>query len=46
MQCAGFQTLLLRGAEWCATGKVKQKVPNDFPTADKVSLRPNYQQEK
>lgn len=46
MQCAGFQTLLLRGAEWCATGKVKQKVPNDFPTADRVSLRPNYQQEK
>ena len=46
MQCAGFQTLLLRGAEWCATGKVKQKVPNDFPTADKVSLRLNYQQEK
>lgn len=46
MQCAGFQTLLLRGAEWSATGKVKQKVPTDFPTADEVSLRPNYQQEK
>ena len=42
MQCTGFQTLLLRGSEWCATGKVSQTVPSDFPTADKVSLRPNY----
>ncbi len=45
MQCAGFQTLLLRGSEWCATGKVTQAVPKDFPTAEQVSLRPNYQQE-
>lgn len=42
MQCAGFQTLLLRGAEWAATGKVRQKVPSDFPTADRVSLRKEY----
>ena len=42
MQCAGFQTLLLRGAEWAATGKVKQPVPSDFPTADTISLRPDY----
>ena len=42
MQCAGFQTLLLRGAEWCARGKVTQKVPSDFPTADQVSLRKEY----
>ena len=42
MQCAGFQTLLLRGSEWCATGKVNQPVPKDFPTADRVSLRANY----
>ena len=42
MQCAGFQTLLLRGAEWCATGKVTQEVPSDFPTATEVSLRPGY----
>ena len=45
MQCVGFQTLLLRGAEWCVTGKVKQAVPKDFPTADAVSLRPNYRPE-
>ena len=32
MQCTGFQVLLLRGAEWAATGKVTQKVPKDFPT--------------
>jgi hypothetical protein len=42
MQCTGFQTTLLRGCEWAATGKVTQAVPDDFPNADKVSLRPNY----
>lgn len=42
MQCAGFQITLLRGAEWSATGKVKQKVPADFPTADKTSRRAGY----
>lgn len=42
MQCTGFQTLLLRGAEWAATGKVKQPVPSDFPTAHSVSYRPDY----
>ena len=36
MQCVGFQTLMLRGAEWAATGKVTQKVPDDFPTAEAV----------
>ncbi len=42
MQCAGFQVLMLRSAEWCATGKVSQKVPGDFPTDAEVSLRPDY----
>lgn len=42
MQCTGFQVLLLRGAEWAATGKVSQKVPEDFPTETRVSLRKNY----
>jgi len=28
-----------RGAEWAATGKVKQKIPSDFPGPDKVSTR-------
>jgi hypothetical protein len=39
MACVGFITTLARGAEWAATGKVTQKVPADFPTADKVSTR-------
>jgi len=42
MQCAGFQITLLRGAEWAATGKVTQQVPDDFPTATTISLRKNY----
>lgn len=39
MQCAGFITTLQRGAEWAASGKVTQKVPPDFPDADRPSLR-------
>lgn len=46
MQCAGFQTLLLRGTEWAATGKVTQPVPVDFPTATQVSLRKDYKEPK
>jgi type 1 glutamine amidotransferase len=42
MQCTGFQTLLLRGAEWAATGKVTQPVPSDFPTDKEISLRKDY----
>ncbi len=45
MQCAGFQTLLLRGTEWVATGKVTQEVPADFPTSEAVSMRPGYKME-
>lgn len=40
MKCVGFIVTLQRGAEWAATGKVTQKVPGDFPGADKPSLRP------
>ncbi len=40
MECVGFIVTLQRGAEWAATGKVTlTKVPDDFPTADKVSAR-------
>ncbi len=39
MDCEGFITLVQRGAEWAATGKVTQELPETFPTADKVSLR-------
>jgi len=39
IKCAGFAVTLQRGVEWAATGKVTQKVPADFPTAEKVSSR-------
>lgn len=39
LKCAGFAATFQRGTEWAATGKVTQKVPADFPTADKVSVR-------
>jgi type 1 glutamine amidotransferase len=39
LSCTGFIATLQRGVEWAATGKVTQKVPADFPSADKVSTR-------
>ena len=33
LECAGFITTFLRGAEWAATGSVTQAVPYDFPNA-------------
>jgi type 1 glutamine amidotransferase len=39
LSCAGFMATLQRGAEWAATGRVTQKAPRDFPTADSVSFR-------
>ena len=39
LQSVGFQTLLLRGLEWAATGRVTLPVPEDFPTETKASLR-------
>lgn len=39
LACAGFQETFTRSIEWLATGKVTQQVPDDFPTADQVSLR-------
>src|SRR5207248_666673 len=39
-KCVGFIATFQRGTEWAATGKVTQKVPSDFPTADQVALRP------
>jgi type 1 glutamine amidotransferase len=40
MRCAGFQTVLERGAEWAATGSVTLPVPTDFPGTEAVSARP------
>ncbi len=42
MECVGFIVTFQRGAEWAATGKVTQKVPEDFPTADEVRKWRNY----
>lgn len=39
MECVGFITTLQRGAEWAATGKVTQNIPNDFPKTDRSSSR-------
>ena len=38
-RCAGFQTLLLRGAEWAATGQVTFPIPPDFPTETEIKVR-------
>jgi type 1 glutamine amidotransferase len=35
----GFITTFQRGTEWAATGKVTQKAPAGFPTAETVSYR-------
>jgi type 1 glutamine amidotransferase len=42
LNCVGFITTYQRGTEWAATGKVTQKVPADFPTAEKTSSRAEY----
>lgn len=34
-----FIATLQRGTEWAATGRVTQKVPADFPTAERTSVR-------
>jgi uncharacterized protein len=39
MQCVGFAVTFARGCEWAATGKVTQKVPDNFPTEGKLSTR-------
>jgi uncharacterized protein len=40
IRCVGFLTVMNRGCEWAATGKVTLPIPKDFPLADKVSLIP------
>lgn len=38
-RCIGFQTTLIRAAEWLATGKVSYPVPPNFPGSEVVSMR-------
>ena len=42
LSCEGFIVTYQRGTEWSATGKVTQKVPGNFPTANSVSYRTDY----
>jgi putative membrane-bound dehydrogenase-like protein len=37
MSCVGFQTTLLRGIEWLATGRCTTTIPEDFPSEEKTS---------
>jgi len=39
LSCVGFIATFQRGTEWAATGKVTQKAPDAFPTANTVSYR-------
>ena len=39
MKCIGFQSTLLRGSEWAATGRVTIPAADGFPSADAVSSR-------
>jgi type 1 glutamine amidotransferase len=39
LRSVAFIVTFQRGAEWAATGKVTQQLPNDFPTADKGAVR-------
>lgn len=39
LSCVGFIATFQRGTEWAATGRVTQKVPAAFPTAETVSYR-------
>jgi uncharacterized protein len=40
LEGAGLRTLILRGAEWAATGRVTQPLPEDFPTERTSTPRP------
>ncbi len=42
LSCVGFAATFQRGTEWAATGKVTQKVPANFPTANSVTYRSDY----
>ena len=38
LRCVGFQTMLIRGCEWAATGRVTYPIPEDVPTASEIRL--------
>ena len=40
MRCVGVQTVIVRALQWLAGRDVTWPVPADFPTAERVSVRP------
>jgi hypothetical protein len=40
IRCVGFITVMNRGCEWAATGKVTFPIPENFPKADATSVVP------
>jgi hypothetical protein len=38
LRCVGFRTLLARGPEWAATGRITVPVPGRFPTPAEALL--------
>lgn len=38
-RCIGFQTTMIRVAEWLATSDVTYPVPENFPSKDQISIR-------
>jgi type 1 glutamine amidotransferase len=38
-RCIGFQTTMIRVAEWLATSDVTYSVPEKFPSKDQISIR-------
>jgi hypothetical protein len=40
IRCVGFITVMNRGCEWAATGKVTLPIPENFPKADATSVVP------
>jgi type 1 glutamine amidotransferase len=40
MRCRAFQGIATRACEWAATGEVTLPLPEELPTAEKVSLAP------
>lgn len=38
-RCIGFQTTMIRAAEWLATKKVTYPIPSTFPNKNSISLR-------
>lgn len=40
-RCIGFQTSMIRAAEWLAKGEVSYEVPDGFPTEETISVLPS-----